>query len=81
MLANTGLAQTVNKPIDGKVPDGMEVATFGGGCFCVFEAVFENVNGVVDVVSGYSGGTIPNPTYQTGLHQEDWPYRSLSDHL
>lgn len=42
----------------------MEVATFGGGCFWCVEAVFENVNGVVDVVSGYAGGTVPNPTYE-----------------
>ncbi len=32
--------------------------------FVCVEAVFENVNGVVDVVSGYAGGTVPNPTYE-----------------
>ena len=36
---------------------------FGGGCFWCVEAVFEDVKGVVDVVSGYSGGEIQNPTY------------------
>lgn len=51
-------------PSAANLPAGMEVATFGGGCFWCVEAVFENVNGVVDVVSGYSGGTVPNPTYQ-----------------
>lgn len=46
------------------------VATFGSGCFWCTEAVFELVKGVVKVESGYSGGTVPNPTYEavcTGL--------------
>ena len=47
-----------------------ETATFGGGCFWCVEAVFENMEGVMDVISGYSGGRVPNPSYQqvsTGL--------------
>lgn len=43
---------------------GMQKATFGGGCFWCVEAVFENVEGVSSVVSGYSGGTVKNPTYE-----------------
>jgi len=39
-------------------------ATFGSGCFWCTEAVFEKLNGVVDVVSGYSGGKTNNPTYK-----------------
>lgn len=39
-------------------------ATFGGGCFWCVEAVFENMKGVKDVVSGYAGGRNANPTYQ-----------------
>ena len=35
----------------------------GGGCFWCIEAVFQRVDGVKKIVSGYSGGTIPNPTY------------------
>ena len=42
----------------------LETATFGGGCFWCFEAVFERVKGVKNVVSGYAGGDVPNPTYQ-----------------
>jgi peptide-methionine (S)-S-oxide reductase len=38
-------------------------ATFGGGCFWCTEAVFERLDGVKSVASGYAGGTIPNPTY------------------
>ncbi|SFP18227.1 peptide-methionine (S)-S-oxide reductase MsrA [Hydrogenimonas thermophila] len=41
-----------------------EKATLGGGCFWCLEAVFENVKGVEDVVSGYAGGHINNPTYE-----------------
>jgi len=41
-----------------------EVATLGGGCFWCLEAVFEETRGVLDVVSGYAGGDIPNPSYE-----------------
>jgi len=42
----------------------IKTAYFAGGCFWCMEEVFENVNGVIDVVSGYSGGTTENPTYK-----------------
>jgi len=41
-----------------------EVATLAGGCFWCIEAVFREVNGVESVISGYTGGTTANPTYQ-----------------
>jgi methionine-S-sulfoxide reductase len=40
------------------------VATLAGGCFWCTEAVFERMEGVQDVVSGYLGGQLPNPSYQ-----------------
>jgi peptide-methionine (S)-S-oxide reductase len=40
-----------------------EKATLGGGCFWCTEAVFLEIEGVIDVVSGYSGGSVENPTY------------------
>lgn len=43
---------------------GTEVATLGGGCFWCLEAVFKDVTGVERVVSGYSAGHTPNPTYE-----------------
>jgi len=41
-----------------------EKATLGGGCFWCLEAVFEQVEGVSDVKSGYAGGSTRNPTYE-----------------
>ncbi|NMM36448.1 MAG: peptide-methionine (S)-S-oxide reductase MsrA [Glaciimonas sp.] len=40
-----------------------EIATLGGGCFWCTEAVYQELNGVLQVESGYSGGHVPNPTY------------------
>ncbi|QNH60510.1 peptide-methionine (S)-S-oxide reductase MsrA [Hymenobacter sediminicola] len=42
----------------------MEQATFGAGCFWCVEAVFQDLEGVEKVVSGYSNGRIANPTYR-----------------
>lgn len=42
----------------------LSVATFGAGCFWCVEAVFENLEGVHTVVSGYMGGELDNPTYR-----------------
>lgn len=42
----------------------LEKATIGAGCFWCVEAVFERLEGVHSVVSGYAGGTKPNPTYE-----------------
>lgn len=39
-------------------------ATFGGGCFWCTEAMLEGIDGILDVVSGYSGGHVKNPTYK-----------------
>ena len=41
-----------------------EIATFGAGCFWGVEELFSRLDGVMDVVSGYTGGELPNPTYQ-----------------
>ena len=43
--------------------DTLEIATLGGGCFWCVEAVYQELQGVHSVVSGYAGGTVENPTY------------------
>lgn len=42
----------------------LETATLGGGCFWCLEAVYQEVEGVAQVVSGYAGGQVPDPTYR-----------------
>jgi peptide-methionine (S)-S-oxide reductase len=51
-------------PLGAQAAPGHQFATLGGGCFWCLEAVFEEVEGVVDVESGYSGGTVANPSYR-----------------
>jgi peptide-methionine (S)-S-oxide reductase len=41
----------------------METATLASGCFWCTEAIFKRLNGVMSVMPGYTGGTVPNPTY------------------
>lgn len=62
-------AQTAAGEDDGKAGDStgedkMAIATFGGGCFWCVEAAFEQLKGVSEVVSGYEGGSVKNPTYE-----------------
>ncbi|MEO6230142.1 MAG: peptide-methionine (S)-S-oxide reductase MsrA [Ferruginibacter sp.] len=42
----------------------MDTATFGTGCFWCTEAIFQQLEGVIKVTSGYSGGYVPSPTYK-----------------
>lgn len=50
------------KPMDGKT--NSRLATFGSGCFWCTEAIFKRLEGVEEVISGYSGGSVENPTYE-----------------
>jgi peptide-methionine (S)-S-oxide reductase len=61
----TGLSQKMNATSsDGKTTNGTELATLGGGCFWCVEAVYEQLDGVKSVTSGYAGGKRENPTYE-----------------
>jgi len=51
------------EPVKMEVEKGLEVATFGGGCFWCTEAIFLELEGVKKVESGYTGGKVANPTY------------------
>lgn len=42
----------------------LETAYIGGGCFWCIEAVYRRIDGIIEAVSGYAGGTVENPTYQ-----------------
>jgi peptide-methionine (S)-S-oxide reductase len=67
-LAFAALVMTVRQP----PPSGAKplaskakaTATFASGCFWCTEAVFQKLKGVESVVAGYTGGTVPNPTYE-----------------
>ena len=49
---------------------GLAQATFAGGCFWAQEEAFEQIKGVKQVVSGYAGGTVPNPSYEDVCGQQ-----------
>jgi peptide-methionine (S)-S-oxide reductase len=55
---------SIRNPLGAQPRPGNEFATLGGGCFWCLEAVYEELQGVVDVESGYSGGHVAQPTYR-----------------
>jgi len=63
MAAEAVTPQTPTTPSGGG-NEKLEKATFGEGCFWCTEAVFQNLRGVKSVVSGYSNGTVENPSYE-----------------
>ena len=58
----TAMASTPTPSSDSST--GLALATFGNGCFWCTEAIFQQLKGVTKVTSGYSGGSVVNPTYQ-----------------
>jgi methionine-S-sulfoxide reductase len=56
------------QPLAAPVAPPLRAAVFAGGCFWCMEGPFEAVDGVVEVLSGYTGGTVPNPTYHQVGH-------------
>jgi peptide-methionine (S)-S-oxide reductase len=59
-------SSTKDKVMSETIPAGIktDTATFGTGCFWCTEAVFQELKGVYKVTSGYSGGTVKNPSYE-----------------
>ena len=55
---------SLRNPLRQEPTSGHQFATLGGGCFWCLEAVFEELQGVIDVESGYAGGRVANPTYR-----------------
>jgi len=58
------LISEIKEPVKMEVEKGLEIATFGGGCFWCTEAIFLELDGVKKVESGYTGGKTVNPTYE-----------------
>lgn len=58
------LISEIKEPLKMEIEKGLEIATFGGGCFWCTEAIFLELDGVKKVESGYTGGKTPNPTYE-----------------
>ena len=61
---STGFAQKVKTPDSTPSTNATELATYGGGCFWCVEAIFQRLDGVKSVASGYAGGKKDNPTYE-----------------
>jgi peptide-methionine (S)-S-oxide reductase len=61
VISDTHAAETVKTASEKSVTQSFVV---GGGCFWCVEAVFQRVDGVKKIVSGYSGGHVKNPTYE-----------------
>lgn len=58
------MSSSLNGAMEMERIDKVETATFGTGCFWCTEAIFEQLNGVVKVTSGYMGGEVKNPSYK-----------------
>ena len=58
------LAMLAPPPVLAAASDGLTVATFAGGCFWCVESDFDKVPGVVKTTSGYTGGSLDDPTYE-----------------
>jgi peptide-methionine (S)-S-oxide reductase len=61
-IASAGHVVYAQQPAEGS--SSVAKAYFAGGCFWCMEEVFEKVDGVVDVMSGYMGGSVKNPSYE-----------------
>jgi peptide-methionine (S)-S-oxide reductase len=53
-----------DRPSPPEAPSKAASLVLGGGCFWCVEALYERLEGVIGVVSGYAGGSVPNPTYK-----------------
>jgi peptide-methionine (S)-S-oxide reductase len=53
------------------------VATFAGGCFWCVEEAFEKVTGVISAVSGYTGGSVANPTYEQVTYESTGHFEAV----
>jgi peptide methionine sulfoxide reductase msrA/msrB len=64
LLALSSYAETSQQAASTVKPENLSVATFAGGCFWCTESDFEKLPGVHEVISGFSGGHVANPSYE-----------------
>ena len=80
VIGGAYLASTGEEAVEATSPEdleGVETATFAGGCFWCMEAGFEEADGVVEAVSGYTGGHTENPTYEEVCAGETGHYEAV----
>ncbi|MEP5939226.1 MAG: peptide-methionine (S)-S-oxide reductase MsrA [Erythrobacter sp.] len=75
--ARTGGSSTKTDSTSNDAASGQATAVFAMGCFWCAEADFEKVDGVVDVVSGYTGGSTKNPTYKQVTYANTGHYEAV----
>ena len=75
-LAFLSSAGAEDRPADA-ASKRLSSAVFAGGCFWCVEADFDKVTGVIDTVSGYTGGNVANPTYEQVSHTDTGHYEAV----
>lgn len=58
-------------------PENLDIATFAGGCFWCIEAAYDGMDGVAEAVSGYTGGTTENPSYEEVITGKTGHYETV----
>jgi len=67
LFAKVDKVENVNDLHPETVDSKNQFALIGGGCFWCTEAVFEQIDGIISVISGYAGGQTENPTYKESV--------------
>jgi peptide-methionine (S)-S-oxide reductase len=74
---NAKTPQNTSEPSPKSAASNMDTAIFAGGCFWCVEADFEKLPGVIEAVSGYTGGHVANPTYKVVTRTETGHYEAV----